>query len=53
MNYEEEIQKVILEFAWWNYGLDNVNEADAQDWARDLATDIVNMLYSIGFGPMP
>ncbi len=40
---EETIKAAILAFSWWNYGLDEVDEADPE-YAGALAAEIVNAL---------
>jgi hypothetical protein len=39
----EKIHAAILDFHWWNYGLDNVSEAE-KDWATDLADEIATAI---------
>lgn len=47
MNTDQKIAAVkeaILEFSWWNYGLDNVGDAESDDWATELAESVVAAL---------
>jgi hypothetical protein len=37
---------VIKQFDWYDYGLDFLGELDSDEWARDLAIDIVSALES-------
>lgn len=30
----------IKDFAWWNYGLDEVGETESDDWAHALAAEV-------------
>ena len=41
---EELIYHTLIAFHWWNYGLDNVGTALSDDWARELAAQIVQRL---------
>lgn len=38
------VKDAILEFNWWNYGLDKVSETPSNDWAIELAESIVAAL---------
>jgi hypothetical protein len=36
--------EAILDFPWWNYGLDNVSDTQSEDWAAELAEAVVAAL---------
>lgn len=31
-------------FAWWNYGLDSVGDAQSDEWAHALADEVVEVV---------
>lgn len=44
--------ETIKGFAWWNYGLDEVSAAKADDWAHALADEVAAAVeYTAGVTP--
>lgn len=44
MDIQAKIARVIKNFAWWNYGLDIVSEAESDEWVADLTEEIIQAL---------
>jgi hypothetical protein len=38
------VKEAIVEFPWWNYGLDEVDNAQSDEWAEALAEAVVAAL---------
>lgn len=51
MTDRDKVLEAVKGFRWWNYGLDNVSEAQSDDWAHALADEIVVALDGKTGGP--